>query len=126
MESTITLVGNLTRDPQLRTTTGGVPVADLGLAVNHRWRQGDEWQEQTSFFTVVAWRTLAENCVRSLHRGDRVVVQGRPEQRSWITDTGDRRSVTEIVADDIGPSLRWATATVARTDSGRVPISAAA
>jgi single-strand DNA-binding protein len=132
MDSTITLVGNLTRDPVLRTTAGGVPVADLGLAVHRRWRQGDEWQEHTSFFTVVAWRALAENCVSSLHRGDLVVVQGRLEQRSWTTDTGDRRSVSEVIANDVGPSLRWATVELARrpgpdrSGAERPPVSMAA
>lgn len=116
MNCTITLVGNLTRQPELRTTAKGVLVANLGVAVNRRWRDaGGESQESTSFFNVVAWGSLAEHCAMSLERGDLVVVQGRLEQRSWTTDTGDRRSTVEVIADDIGPSLRWVSASLSRT-----------
>lgn len=116
MDSTITLTGNLTRDPVLRVTAGGMAVAEMGLAVNRRWRGNDgEAKEQTSFFSVVAWRALAEHCAATLHKGDLVMVIGRPEQRSWQTDGGDRRSTIEVVADDVGPSLRWATAVIERT-----------
>ncbi|MEZ5234744.1 MAG: single-stranded DNA-binding protein [Acidimicrobiales bacterium] len=116
MDSTVTLVGNLTRDPIVRVTGTGVAVAELSVAVNRRWRAGDgDERESTSYFSVVAWRSLAEHCAASLHKGDLVMVVGRPEQRSWQTESGDRRSTVEIVADDIGPSLRWATAEVQRT-----------
>ncbi len=125
MDSTVTLVGNLTRDPVMRLTGGGYAVAELTIAVNRRWRatEGDA-KEHTSFFTVVAWRALGEHCAASLHKGDLVMVVGRPEQRSWQTDAGDRRTTVEIVADDIGPSLRWATAAIERT--ARSPEAAAA
>jgi single-strand DNA-binding protein len=117
MNTTITLVGNLTRQPELRTTAKGVLVANLGMAVNRRWRDaGGESQESTSFFNVVAWGSLAEHCALSLERGDLVVVQGRLEQRSWTTDTGDRRSTVEVIADDIGPSLRWVAASLSRSE----------
>jgi single-strand DNA-binding protein len=113
--SNVNLVGNLTRDPDVRTTARGTVVANMGLAVSRRSRDaGGESQESTSFFSVVAWGTLAVNCAASLHRGDLVVVQGRLEQRSWTTDNGDKRSTVEVVADDIGPSLRWAVAEVTR------------
>lgn len=116
MDSTITLVGNLTRDPVLRVTSTGVAVAELGLAVNRRWQANDgDAREHTSYFSVVAWRALAEHVAASLHKGDLVMVTGRPEQRSWQTDSGERRSTMEVVADDVGPSLRWATATIERT-----------
>ncbi len=116
MDSTITLVGNLTRDPVLRVTAGGLAVAELGLAVSRRWRDHDgDPKEHTSYFSVVAWRALAEHCAATLHKGDLVMVVGRPEQRSWQTDNGERRATVEVVADDIGPSLRWATAVVERT-----------
>ena len=114
MNSTITLVGNLTREPELRHTPNGSVLANFGLAVNRRWRAGEDWQEQTSFFNVVAWRELGENVAASLRRGDLVVVHGRLEQRSWTTDGGERRSTVEVVADDVGPSLRWATAEISR------------
>ena len=116
MSSHVTLIGNLTVDPQLRFTTGGRGVASFGLAVNRRWQKNGEWQEQTSFFNVVAWGDLGENCATSLTKGSRAIVTGRLEQRSWETNEGEKRSVVEIVADEIGPSLRWATAEIARTE----------
>lgn len=112
----ITLVGNLTRDPELRYTTGGNGVASFGLAVNRRYQQNGEWQEQTSFFNVVAWGELGENSAASLVKGSRAIVTGRLEQRSWETNEGEKRSVVEVVADEIGPSLRWAQAQVERTE----------
>ena len=113
-DSTVTIVGNLTRDPEIRYTTGGAAKASFGVAVSRRWqnRQSQEWEEQTSFFNVVCWREMAENVAESIGKGSRVVVTGRLEQRSWETDNGDKRSVVEIVADEVGPSLRWATAKV--------------
>ncbi|MGH9282970.1 MAG: single-stranded DNA-binding protein [Acidimicrobiales bacterium] len=116
--STVTLVGNITRDPELRFTPSGQPTATLGLAVNRRWqdRQSGEWQEATSFFDVVCWREMAENAAESLQRGSRVVVTGRLEQRSWEGQDGQKQYRVEVVADDIGPSLRWATATVVKNE----------
>jgi single-strand DNA-binding protein len=114
--NTITVVGNLTRDPELRYTTGGRGVANFGLAVNRRWQVNGEWQEQTSFFNVVAWAELGENCAASLTKGSRAIVTGRLEQRSYETNEGDKRSTVEIIADEIGPSLRWATAVVERNE----------
>lgn len=113
-DNTVTLVGNLTRDPELRYTPSGQSVASFGMAVNRRWmnRQTQEWEEQTSFFDVKAWASLAENIAESLQRGTRVLVTGRLEQRSWETDNGERRSKVEVVATEVAPSLRWATAQV--------------
>jgi single-strand DNA-binding protein len=89
----------------------------LGVAVNRRWQDKvtQEWQEATSFFDVICWRDLAENVALSLSKGMRVVVTGRIVQRSWETDEGEHRSKVEIVAEEIGPSLRFATADVQRT-----------
>lgn len=115
-DNTCTLVGNVTRDPEIRFTTGGRAVASFGLAVNRRWQSNGEWQEQTSFFDVVAWGTLGENCAQSLSKGTRAVVFGRLEQRSWETEGGEKRSKIEVVADEIGPSMRWATADVVRNE----------
>ena len=114
----IALVGNITRDPELRFTPTGQATATFGLAVNRRWqnRQTQEWEEATSFFDVVCWREMAENASESLARGSRVIVTGRLEQRSWETQDGDKRSKVEIVADEIGPSLRWATAQVTKNE----------
>ena len=116
MTSQITIVGNLTRDPEMRFTPSGMATVAFGVAVNRRWKQADEWKEQTSFFDVVAWRDLADNIAESLTKGARVIVTGRLEQRTWEDNDGQRRSKVEIVADDIGPSLRWATAEVRRTE----------
>ena len=119
-DSTVTIVGNLTRDPELRFTAGGKGIASFGVAVNRRWQQNGEWQEKVSFFNVTAWDTLGENIAASLTKGTRVIVTGRLEQREYETKEGDKRNVVEIVADEIGPSLRWARAEVERIarDSG--------
>ena len=116
--NSVTLVGNITRDPELRFTPSGQAKASIGLAVNRRWqnRQTQEWEEATSFFNIVCWREMAENASESLQKGSRVIVTGRLEQRSYETPEGEKRSVVEVVADDIGPSLRWATAQVQKSD----------
>ena len=114
MDSTVTIVGNLTRDPELRFTAGGKGVASFGVAVGRRFQQNGEWQEKTSFFNVTAWDTLGENIAASLTKGTRVIVTGRLEQREYETKEGEKRNVVEIVADEIGPSLRWARAEVER------------
>ena len=116
--NTVELVGNLTRAPELRFTPSGAAVANFGLAVNRRWRnqQSNEWEEQTSFFDVVCWRDLAENVAESLDRGTRVLVVGRLEQRSWENQDGEKRSKVEVVADEVGPSLRWATASISKNE----------
>src|SRR3954467_14177431 len=116
--NSITVVGNITRDPEMRFTPSGVSKVTFGVAVNRSWRnqQSNEWEEQTSFFNFVCWRELADNVGASLKKGTRVVVTGRLEQRSWETDQGEKRSVTEIVADEAGPSLRFATAEVHRVE----------
>jgi single-strand DNA-binding protein len=113
-DNTVTLTGNLTKDPELRYTTGGRGVASFGLAVNRRYQVNGEWQEQVSFFNVVAWADLGENAAASLHKGNRVMVTGRLEQRSFDTREGEKRNITEVIADDLGPSLRWAQAQVER------------
>ncbi|MFM9225991.1 MAG: single-stranded DNA-binding protein [Actinomycetota bacterium] len=117
-DNTVTLVGNLTRDPELRFTTGGRGVAQFGLAVNRRYQQNGEWQDQTSYFNIVAWGTLGENIAATLTKGMRVIVSGRLEQREYQTREGDKRTAIEVNADEIGPSLRWATASVERTPRG--------
>lgn len=116
MSNNVTLIGNLVEDPELRFTPSGVAMAKVRLAVNRRWRgQDGEWQEDTSFFNGTVWREQAETVAESLQKGTRVIVTGRLEQRSWETEQGDKRSVVEVQIDEIGPSLRWATATVNKT-----------
>lgn len=116
--NTVELIGNITRDPELRFTPSGAAVATFGLAVNRRWRnqQTNDWEEQTSFFDIVCWREMAENVAESLTKGSRVIVTGRLDQRSWETDQGDKRTKVEVVADEVGPSLRWATAQVTKNE----------
>ena len=124
-DNTVTLVGNVTRDPELRYTPSGQTVATFGLAVNRRWqnRQTQEWEEQVSFFDVKSWSGLAENVAESITRGTRVIVTGRLEQRSWETDNGEKRSKVEVVADEIAPSLRWATAQVQKIERNQAGAS---
>ena len=116
--NSVSLVGNVTRDPELRFTPTGQPNASFGLAVNRRWqnRQSGEWEEQVSFFDIVCWGDMAENVGESLTKGSRVLVSGRLQQRSWETQGGEKRSKIEVVADEVGPSLRWATATITKVD----------
>jgi len=116
--NSITISGNITREPEIRYTPSGVSKCSFGVAVNRSWRnqQTQEWEEQTSFFNVVAWRQLAENAGSSLQKGSRVTVTGRLEQRSWETEQGEKRSVVEIVADDIAASLRFATVEIHKVE----------
>jgi single-strand DNA-binding protein len=115
--NTVTLIGNVTREPELRYTSTGQPTATFGLAVNRRWqnRQTQEWEEAVSFFDVVLWREQAEHAAESLPRGTRAIVTGRLEHRTWEKD-GKKGSKVEVVADEVGPSLRWATAQVSKTE----------
>jgi len=119
-DNQVTIVGNLTDDPELRFTPQGVAVANFRVAVsprikdaNGQWKDGD-----TSFFRINCWRQLAENVAETLTRGSRTIVIGRLKQRSWETQEGEKRTVIEIEADEIGPSLKWATAKVERTSRG--------
>jgi single-strand DNA-binding protein len=114
----VSITGNITRDPELRFTQNGQAIATFGVAVNRRWqnRQTNEWEESTSFFDVVAWGALGENCAQSLPRGARVLVSGRLDQRSWETQEGEKRSKVEIVADEVAPSLRFATVKIEKNE----------
>jgi len=110
-DTQVTIVGNLAADPEVRTTPGGATVASFRVAVTPRVREGDQWRDgETSFFRCTAWRSLAENLAESVGKGARVIVVGRLRQRSWETPEGDKRSVTEIEADEVGISLKFAQA----------------
>jgi single-strand DNA-binding protein len=110
-----TIVGNLVDDPELRFTSSGIAVANMRVAVTQRIQQDGEWRDgDTSFLRVNVWRGQAEHLADSLSKGDRVMVTGRLRQRSWETPEGDKRSVTEIEADEVGASLKFATAKVER------------
>jgi len=113
--NSVTLIGNLVEDPELRFTASGVAMAKVRFAVNRRYQRNGEWQEETSFFRGTLWRDAAENAAESLQKGMRVIVNGRLEQQQWETKEGEKRSSVEVAIDEIGPSLRWATATVTRS-----------
>jgi len=105
----ISVAGNLTGDPELRFTQGGLPVANFTVAVNKRIKDetGQYVDGQASFYDVAAWRQLAEDVATSLHKGERVVVIGTIEQKMWETTAGEKRSKHEISATDIGRSVLW-------------------
>ena len=114
-ENSVTLVGNLTDDPELRFTAQGAAVANFRIAVSKRIRdpQTNEWKDgDTSFFRINVWRQLAENVAETLTRGTRVIVTGTLKMRQWETQEGEKRSVVEIEATEVGPSLKWATAKI--------------
>ncbi|MBI5157280.1 MAG: single-stranded DNA-binding protein [Acidimicrobiia bacterium] len=112
----VTLIGNLVDDPELRFTPSGVAMAKVRFAVSRRYQdKSGAWQEDTSFFGGTLWRDAAENAAESLTKGMRVIVTGRLEQRQWETQEGEKRSMVEVAIDEIGPSLRWATASVTRS-----------
>ena len=110
-DNTVTVVGNMTREPELRYTASGVPVTEFGVAWNSKDKDGNE---SVSFFDVTCWRDLAEHVAESLGKGNRVIVYGRLDQNTWETKDGDKRSKVRVIADDVGPSLRWAIANVDR------------
>lgn len=121
MTATVTLIGNLTRDPELRYTTGGQAQTTIGIAVSRRYQKDGEWTEQTSYFNIVAWGPLAEHTAASLTKGARIIATGRLEQRNYDTKDGEKRTVVELVADDIGAALRFATVDINRVQSSDQP-----
>jgi single-strand DNA-binding protein len=107
----VTITGNLTDNPEVTFTPNGAAVCNFRLAVTPRVKDGDGWKDgDTSFFRITAWRDLATHIGDSLSKGDRVIVQGQLRMRAWETPEGDKRQVVEVQADEVGPSLRWATA----------------
>lgn len=117
-ETTITVIGNLTGDPELRFTPSGAAVANFTVASTPRTfdRQSNEWKDgDTLFLRCSIWREAAESVAESLTKGTRVIVQGRLVQRSYETREGEKRTVYELQVDEVGPSLRYATAKVTRT-----------
>ena len=117
-ETTITMVGNLTADPELRFLPNGTGMVKFTIASTPRTldRQSGEWKDgEPLFMNCTAFRDIAEHIAESLSKGTRVIVTGRLEQREYETQQGEKRNVVEIVADEIGPSLRWARAEIERT-----------
>jgi single-strand DNA-binding protein len=120
-ETVITIVGNLVDDPELRFTPSGAAVANFRIASTPRTfdRQSNEWKDgEALFLSCSVWRQAAENVAESLTKGMRVIVQGRLKQRSYEDREGQRRSVIELEVDDVGPSLKYATAKVNRASRG--------
>lgn len=120
-ETPITLIGNLTADPELRFTPSGAAVANFTVASTPRTfdRQTNEWRDgDAMFLNCAVWRQAAENVAESLQKGMRVIVSGRLKSRSYETREGEKRTVFEVDVDEIGPALRYATAKVTRTSSG--------
>ena len=115
MSNTMTVVGNLTGEPELRFTANGAAMLTGSIADNRRYQVNGEWQEETSYINFIAWRELAENAAASLTKGARVVITGRLQQRDWTDKDGNTRKSYDLVVDEIAPSLRWATATVTKT-----------
>ena len=127
-ETVITVIGNLTADPELRWTQAGAPVADFTVASTPRTydRNAGEWRDgDTLFMRCSVWRETAENVAESLRKGMRVIVQGRLTQRSYDTQQGERRTVVELQVDEVGPSLRRARAQVTRVQAQAASASAA-
>lgn len=120
-ETVITIVGNLTADPELRTTRNGGTVANFSIASTPRVfdKQSNQWVDGDALFLrCTAWRDMAEHCANSLAKGMRVIAQGRLQQRSYQAQDGSNRTVIELQVDEIGPSLKYATAQVQKMQSG--------
>ncbi|MFE3197184.1 single-stranded DNA-binding protein [Embleya sp. NPDC059237] len=120
-DTSITVVGNLTADPELRYLPNGAAVANFTLASTPRTfdRQANEWKDGVPLFLrCTAWKQLAENIAESLQRGTAVIAQGRLRQRSYETKEGEKRTVVELEVDEIGPTLKWATAKVTKASRG--------
>jgi single-strand DNA-binding protein len=115
--NSVTVAGNLTKDPELRFLPSGQATGSFSLAVTRSWQNhaSREWEEETSYFDVVCWGDLAQNVAASASRGSRCVVTGRLGQRSWDNAEGQKRSKVEITADDVAPSLRFATGRMTKT-----------
>lgn len=118
-ETQVTIVGNLTDDPELRFTASGDPVANFTIASTPRSYKDGAWVDgETLFMRCSAWKKKAENIAESLQRGYRVIAMGRMKQRSYETREGEKRTVIEMEVDEIGPSLMFVTATIQRSDGG--------
>jgi single-strand DNA-binding protein len=125
-DTPMTITGNLTADPELRFTASGLPVADFTVASTPRRydKATGEWVDgDTLFLRCAAWRDLGEHCAESLAKGTRVVAAGRLRQTHWETPEGDKRTAFQLDVDEVGPSLRWATARVSKTSRERPPLA---
>lgn len=114
----VTLIGNVTREPEIRFTKSGTALAKFGLAHNERRfnKESNDWDEQVHFFDIACWKSLAENVGKSISKGDRIVVVGRLDHQTWESEEGDKRSKVEIVANEVSPSLMWAEVTISKNE----------
>lgn len=116
-DNEITIVGNLVREPELRFTSGGTATCGFGVAVNRRYQQNGEWVDApTNFFNVTVWGQLGENVAATLSKGDRVIVKGRLEFRKYQGKDGAEVTTHDIIADEVAPSLKYATASIQRIE----------
>lgn len=117
----VCFVGTLGRDVELRFTPAGRAVGNTSIAVSRRYKkQGeDKWEEETTWWNLTIWGEMAENAASSLVKGTRVFVTGRVQQRNWEDDEGNKRTSLDIVVDEIGPSMRWATCVIERTERSK-------
>lgn len=115
MSNTITVVGNLTGEPELRFTQSGTAMCSGSIASNRRYQVNGEWQEETTYLNFTLWREAAESAAASLRKGMRVIATGRLQQREWQDKDGNKRTSYDLVVDELGPSLRFATAVVTKT-----------
>jgi len=97
----VILIGNLTRDPELRYTPSGTAVAKFGLAINDKYKQGDEWKERVNFIDITVWGAQGENCSKYLAKGRQACIEGRLQQSTWETEEGQKRSKIEVVAERV-------------------------
>lgn len=107
MSNQITIVGNLTREPEIRYTSTSRAVCNLGVASSRRYQVNNEWTEETTFFNLTLWGSLGENVAASLHKGDRIVATGRMQTRDYEVE-GVKKTAWDVIVDELGPSLRWA------------------
>lgn len=118
----VLLMGNLTRDPELRYTSGGTAVASFGLAVSRKFKQGEEWKDEVCFVDITVWAKQGENCAEYLSKGSLAFIEGRLNYQTWETDGGQKRSKLEVVANNV----QFLTRQGARTDMGGSDAPAAA
>lgn len=116
MSNTITVIGNLTREPEIRYTATGRAVANIGMASSRRYQVNNEWQEETTFFNLTAWGSLGENAAASLHKGDRIIASGRMQSREYEVD-GVKKTAWDLIVDEMGPSVRWARCEIEKVKS---------
>jgi single-strand DNA-binding protein len=126
-DNSLTIIGNMTRDPELRFTQGGKAVCTIGLAVNKRVQVNGEWQDgEATFINVIAWQQLGENAAASFNKGDRVIATGELRVRTWDKEDGTKGTAVELIAGDLGPSLKWASTQAVRNERKAVSANAPA